>query len=550
MKKTKNIHPRMPRLLRCLPLLGLSAVLVFTALPQPAFAAVSGAPGAQSSAITVHTPSREEIVKYMQEHPTGDIYFDEDGKSTGKVHETAYETVPSTEAPYAAGRLAEAEEAAALNTIKTIRYIAGISDNLYISEEYTQLAQASALVNYVNGKLTHTPSQPSGMELTLAQKGREGSQRSNISWTEWQENSLKWSILSGWMDDSDASNISLLGHRRWILNPAMSMTGFGSVTGSKGTYQAMYVYDKENRDSDYTGVCWPARNMPTSYFSASSAWSISLGKELDPAGVVVSMVRFSDGKSWTFSSFSADGDFYVNNSAYGQKGCIIFRPAGIDGYKNGDRFFVYIAGLDEPISYEVSFFDAEHFYSTSAPTADTPGCNEFGDPVLTWTMPENAERCNLYRRCAGGKWQLIASELDEPFFEDASAGRGIKYYYRLTSLRTVGGTDYESFPSAAVSITTSLRKPTFSSLRSAGHGMNMLKWKAVSKASGYKVYRRAKTGSKWSKWTLVKTTNTLSYRDVKAKPGTTYEYRVRAYRTYYKNVVNGTYSVKKAIRTR
>ena len=541
MKNRKKIYPRMSRFLRSLPLLTLSAVLAFTALPLPAAAASGTSSGTQSTAITVHTPSREEIVKYMQEHPTGDIYFDEDGKSTSKVHETAYETAPNTEAPYAAGRLAEEEEAAALNTIKTIRYIAGISDNLYISEEYTKLAQASALVNYVNGKLTHTPSQPSGMEPTLAQQGREGSQRSNISWTEWQENSLKWSILSGWMDDSDANNISLLGKSRW---------GCRSWGGSKGTYQAMYVYDKENRDCDYTGVCWPARNMPTSYFRASSAWSISLGKELDPTGVVVSMVRFSDGKSWTFSSFSADGDFYVNNSAYGQKGCIIFRPAGIDEYKNGDRFFVYIAGLDEPISYEVSFFDAEHFYSTSAPIANTPERNEFGDPVLTWMMPENAERCNLYRKCAGGKWQLIASELDEPFFEDASAGRGIKYYYRLTSLRTVGGTDYESFPSAAVSLTTSLRRPTFTSLRSAGHGMNKLKWKAVSKASGYKVYRRAKTGSKWSKWTLVRTTNTLSYRDVKAKPGTTYEYRVRAYRTYYKNVVNGTYSVRKTIRTR
>ena len=549
MKKTKTRNPRIRSFRRSLPVFCLSAALLFTALPQPALAA-SGPAATKSSVITVHTPSREDIVKYMQEHPTGDIYFDADGKSTGRTHETAYETVPRTEPAYTAGRLAEEEEAAALNTIKTIRYIAGISDNLYISEEYTRLAQASALVNYVNGKLTHTPVQPSGMDQTLAQQGLEGSRRSNISWTEWPENSLKWSILSGWMDDSDAGNISLLGHRRWILNPAMSMTGFGSVTGSKGTYQAMYVYDKENRDSDYTGVCWPARNMPTSYFSPSSAWSISLGQELDPAGVVVSMVRFSDGKSWTFSSFSADGDFYVNNSAYGQKGCIIFRPAGIDEYKNGDRFFVYIAGLDEPVSYEVSFFDAEHFYSTDAPTADTPKRNEFGDPVLTWTMPENAERCNIYRRCANGKWQLIASELDEPVFEDASAGRGIKYYYRLTSLRTVGGTDYESFPSASVSITTELKKPAFSSLYSAGRGMNSLKWKAVSKASGYKVYRRARSGSKWSKWTLVKTTNTLSYRDVKAKTGTTYEYRVRAYRTYYKNVVNGSYSVKRSIRTR
>ena len=125
----------------------------------------------KSSLITVKTPSKEDIVKFMQEHPTGDIYFDEDGKSTGKTHETDYLTAPKTSAPYEAGRLAESEEAAALNTIKTIRYIAGISSNLYISEEYSQLAQASALVNYVNGKLTHTPALPASMDQALAKAG-------------------------------------------------------------------------------------------------------------------------------------------------------------------------------------------------------------------------------------------------------------------------------------------------------------------------------------------------------------------------------------------
>ena len=75
MKNRKKIYPRMSRFLRSLPLLTLSAVLAFTALPLPAAAASGTSSGTQSTAITVHTPSREEIVKYMQEHPTGDIYF-------------------------------------------------------------------------------------------------------------------------------------------------------------------------------------------------------------------------------------------------------------------------------------------------------------------------------------------------------------------------------------------------------------------------------------------------------------------------------------------
>lgn len=180
MKTHMHIHRSRSR--RAFTALLVSAALLVTSIstPCPAFAA-SGS--SKSSLITVKTPSKEDIVKFMQEHPTGDIYFDEDGKSTGKTHETDYLTAPKTSAPYEAGRLAESEEAAALNTIKTIRYIAGISSNLYISEEYSQLAQASALVNYVNGKLTHTPALPASMDQALAKQGYDGSQHSNISWT-------------------------------------------------------------------------------------------------------------------------------------------------------------------------------------------------------------------------------------------------------------------------------------------------------------------------------------------------------------------------------
>ena len=124
MKTHMHIHRSRSR--RAFTALLVSAALLVTSIstPCPAFAA-SGS--SKSSLITVKTPSKEDIVKFMQEHPTGDIYFDEDGKSTGKTHETDYLTAPKTSAPYEAGRLAESEEAAALNTIKTIRYIAGIS---------------------------------------------------------------------------------------------------------------------------------------------------------------------------------------------------------------------------------------------------------------------------------------------------------------------------------------------------------------------------------------------------------------------------------------
>ncbi len=56
-----------------------------------------------------------------------------------------------------------------------------------------------------------------------------------------------------------------------------------------------------------------------------------------------------------------------------------------------------------------------------------------------------------------------------------------------------------------------------------------VKWKKVSAASGYYVYRKV-SGGKWSKIGTVKNKNTVTYTDKTAKAGKTYYYTVRAYK--------------------
>lgn len=164
------------------------------------------------------------------------------------------------------------------------------------------------------------------------------------------------------MADSSARNISTLGHRRWILNPTMGKAGFGAVSGYNGTYSAMYIFDdSRNARMDYQ-VAWPAQNMPLSYFTSDSPWSISLGKVLDPDNISVTLTRVNDGRVWKFSSYGSHGEFYVNNNGYGQKGCVIFRPSGLTSYNHGDLFNVSIKGAGKKkIEYSVNFFDANLF---------------------------------------------------------------------------------------------------------------------------------------------------------------------------------------------
>ena len=99
--------------------------------PSVAWGLVSGSSSSKTEdLITTEKHTQAEIVKYVQEHPSGSIYFDADGKLTGEAHTTEYAQEPVLTAPYSSGKLSDNELSAALNTIKTIRYIAGISDNI------------------------------------------------------------------------------------------------------------------------------------------------------------------------------------------------------------------------------------------------------------------------------------------------------------------------------------------------------------------------------------------------------------------------------------
>ncbi|MDE6620028.1 MAG: CAP domain-containing protein [Lachnospiraceae bacterium] len=266
---------------------------------------------------------------------------------------------PQLTAPYDnAGVLSQDTLDAAMKMMNQIRYIAGLQDNVTLNEEYNRKAQAAALVNYANHNLSHSPSKPAGMSDTMYKLGYDGASSCNIAMASWNR-SLNETIVLSWMQDGDSSNIDRVGHRRWILNPSMGQTGFGAVYGTGGTYSALYCFDR-SRSASETQVAWPAQNMPVEYFGTSFPWSVSIGSSVDKNAVHVTLRRVNDGMTWNFSSGASNGYFNVDNGGYGQKGCIIFRPDGIDGYHAGDTFEVVITGGGVNLSYTVNFFDPDN----------------------------------------------------------------------------------------------------------------------------------------------------------------------------------------------
>lgn len=308
---------------------------------------------AEDSAITVATRTPQEIKAYIDSHEYNAWILGNNQRLSPYI----YKTKPSTSSPYEVGELGDSELENSLNALNCMRYIAGLPE-VSLNSKYTELAQAAALLNAVNDELTHYPEQPSDMPDDIYELGCKGVSSSNLSGGS-LVCSVAYSILL-YMEDSDPHNIDDLGHRRWCLNPGMKETGFGMT----GEYTAMYAFDESRTDATEKGVCWPAQNMPVEYFSELEyspyvpAWSISMGKYVDKEAVEVTLTRKSDSKQWNFSSSSADGDFYVDNSRYGQTGCIIFRPKSVS-YSAGDVFDVKITGMETPVEYTVNFFSLE-----------------------------------------------------------------------------------------------------------------------------------------------------------------------------------------------
>ena len=299
----------------------------------------------EKTGVSLQTPGTADIIARYEAYP-----WNMDTKNS-------YSDKPSAKSPYKAGHLSDDSLHNALNLLNFIRYVAGLPADVTLSEEYTKQAQAGALLNYVNNKLSHEPVKPNGFPDDLYETGKKGCGSSNIAWN---YGNIARSLLNGWMYDGDSGNISSMGHRRWVLNPSMTQTGFGAV----GAYSAMYAMDMSgSRITDY--VAWPARNMPIELMNGSGTpWTLSLGSDYQSAEqgkITVTLKNTANGKTWTFSDKKKDGYFAVNTRGYGMPNCIIFRPNNVSYGKNA-QFHVTVTGLKTTdgqaatVSYNVDFF--------------------------------------------------------------------------------------------------------------------------------------------------------------------------------------------------
>lgn len=390
----------------------LAALLCLSLLLTPTWAAAEESAG-YSGSLDLAKLSKQEIARLLNANPLG---------YTGE----AMDLLPSLTAPYSAGAPSEAARTAALNRLNALRCLAGLP-GVQLDADLNRRAQVGAALLAATGELTHHPVQSADMDDFFYQMGHNATSSCNIYQG---TNATLPQAVEAFFDDSDAANLPMLGHRRWVLNPAMGKTGLGfSPSGfTNGSlpynFAALWAFDTSGPGVDYNFISWPASgNFPNTLFHTSQAWSVTLNTERyavpAPDQLTVTLTRAADGKVWTLSGAGSvtpsDRGAYlgVNTDAYGVPNVLIFRPdLGGESYRG--VYTVSIQGLktaqgvDAPFAYQVDFFDPAY------PEAET-------QPQPS----QNATPLTAFSDVVPGSWyeQAVAYAASKSLFNGVGANR-------------------------------------------------------------------------------------------------------------------------------
>ena len=251
-----------------------------------------------------------------------------------KENSAVYVNEPSVQNPYAAGSLTEEALSDALLQANFIRWLAGL-EPLELDGALNDLTQHGAVLMAANGELSHAPHRPEDMDEVFFRMGEKAAASCNLVMYNWTEEDILEDAVEQFACDDGASNQHILGHRRWLLYPAMKYTGFGLAQDESGrSYAAMYVMDASNRDAEYDMVCWPSAGaFPAEFMTADMSWSITPNPQiydLEKTSPRIAMTEQTTGAEYVFEIMTeeAEGEqyFVLGGGRYGDGPTYIFRP--------------------------------------------------------------------------------------------------------------------------------------------------------------------------------------------------------------------------------
>lgn len=241
------------------------------------------------------------------------------------------------------GALSQAAQEDALHIVNTARFASGIKNELIIGQNQAQSAQAASLVNRLNDEISHNPEEISGLDSNIYQLACNGAANSNLA----SNYGLLESVIGYLRDDLGERNQAEVGHRRWVLNPAETVVGFGLAE----EYSAMYVnnneYDGENEDLVYA---YPGQTAISEFHSENSSLSLMFGENFDLTNAKVSVTDLQTGEVRNDAHIDQSLKGWVKSITFGQG--MNFQP--------GTKLQVKVTGVTKdgaeyPVDYTIEY---------------------------------------------------------------------------------------------------------------------------------------------------------------------------------------------------
>lgn len=190
---------------------------------------------------------------------------------------------------------------------------------------------------------------------------------------------------------------------------------------------------------------------------------------------------------------------------------------------------------------------AKPVLATPSVTVKTAGYNSV---KLSWKKVTGAAGYKVYRAAGkNGTYKTVKTIAGGSTVSctDGSLTTGTTYYYKIRAYWKSGSTTVYSAYSSIGSAKPVPAKAVISSIQNISGKKAAIRWKKVSGASGYKIYRATSKNGMYQCVKTVTSGSTLTWTNTGLKTGKTYYYRIRAYRTVKGTKIYGVYSDVKSV---
>ena len=214
-------------------------------------------------------------------------------------------------------------------------------------------------------------------------------------------------------------------------------------------------------------------------------------------------------------------------------------------------------------TYTVQSFckrDGKVYYSTKGtkpvsavthlktPTLKSASSVSYNQIKVVWTPVTNAQGYRIYRKEAGTGWKLIRRIAGEQkyFCIDSTAETGKQYYYTVRATCSHDGKLYLSgYNTKGIAGKAMLGTSAITSIKASG-GQVDLTWKQIPGAQGYVVMRSTTPNGTYKKIRTAQGVSNTAYTDKQVASGSTYYYKVRAFKQVNGKFVYGGFSSVKS----